>query len=80
MRTLIVVLCATMLCGCGSTISPAKLEPPAAVLMKPPAKMAEPKAGDDLVQEHTKLRRGYITETGKLRRLQRYVRTVLEGK
>jgi hypothetical protein len=78
MRTLIAVLCATMLCGCGSTLSTSQLEPPAKVLMAPSPKLADPKAGDDLVQSHVELRRNYATETGKLARLQRYVRTILQ--
>lgn len=76
MRTLIALLCATMLCGCGQTVVPSKLEPPASILLKPPAKIPDVKAGDDLVQEHLKIRRLYATETSRYRRLQAYVRTV----
>jgi hypothetical protein len=75
MRTLI-VLCCALFAGCASTVSPSQLESPAKALMIPPAKLAELKAGDDLVQRHADLRRQYSTETGKLTRLQRYVRTI----
>ncbi len=75
MRTLIVLGCA-LFAGCA--ISPTQLEPPAAILMKPPAKLAELKAGDDLVQKHADLRRSYSTETGKYARLQKYVRTIVK--
>lgn len=81
MRTPIVLLCAYLaitLAGCVSPIQPSRLEPPAQVLMQPPAKVPEVKAGDDLVQEHVKLRRSYLTETDKLSRLQRYIRTILK--
>jgi hypothetical protein len=75
MRTPIVLLFA-LLTGCAGPI-PSKIEPPAAVLLSPPAKIPDVKAGDDLVQKHVELRRLYLTESGKYRRLQRYVRTVL---
>ena len=77
MRTASVLLCAGLvLSGCG--INTAKLEPPAKVLMASPRKLPTPKAGDDLVPSHIHLRRQYATETSKYRRLQRWVRTVLE--
>jgi hypothetical protein len=65
-----------MLAGCASPI-PSKIEPPAAVLLAPPAKIPDVKAGDDLVQKHVELRRLYLTESGKYRRLQRWANTVL---
>jgi hypothetical protein len=80
MRTPIVICCAYLtiaLAGCAGSITPSQLEPPAAVLLKPPAKLSDPKAGDDLVQEHIELRRLYSSETNKYRRLQRWTRTVL---
>lgn len=83
MRTLTVLCCAylaVMIAGCSGTVSPSQLEPPAAILLKPPAKMPELKAGDDLVQRHAELRRLYSTETDKQRRLQRWVKTVLQKK
>ncbi len=75
MRTSFVLLCLCVLAGCGGTVSPSQLEPPAKVLMSPPAKLPDVKAGDDLVQSHLALRRMYATETGKYRRLQRWVKT-----
>jgi hypothetical protein len=76
MRTPFVLLCLCALAGCAGTVSPSQLEPPAAILMKPPAKLPDLKAGDDLVQKHADLRRAYSTETGKYVRLQKYVRTI----
>jgi hypothetical protein len=78
-RMLFVVVCAylsTTLVGCAGTVNPSQLEPPAKGLMVPPAKLADLKAGDDLVQRHAELRRNYSTETGKLVRLQKYVRAI----
>lgn len=78
-RTLFVLCCAylsTTLAGCAGTVSPSQLEPPAAFLLVPPKPLAQPKKGEDLVDLHRLLRRDYATETGKLRRLQRYVRTI----
>lgn len=78
MRTIIVISCALSLAGCASAVNPSKLEGPAKVLMMPPKALPELKAGDDLVQRHADLRRQYSTETDKLRRLQRWVKTVLQ--
>lgn len=83
MHRISIVCCAYLiglsaLGGCASGIVPSQLEPPAKSLLSPSPKLADPKAGDDLVQEHTRLRRIYITETGKLARLQRYVRTIIK--
>ena len=78
MRTPFVLLCLCTLAGCAGTVAPSQLEPPAAVLLKPPAKLPELKAGDDLVVKHADLRRQYATETDKQRRLQRYVKTILK--
>jgi hypothetical protein len=75
MRTPIVLLYTAFLAGCATPIP--KPEPPAAVLLKSPAPPPDIKVGDDLVELHLKLRRSYITETGKLKRLQRYVQTML---
>jgi hypothetical protein len=79
MRTAFVLLCLCVLPACAS-VSPSQLEPPAKGLMVPPAKLADLKAGDDLVQRHAELRRQYSTEVGKLTRIQRYVKTVLQKK
>ena len=76
MRTPIVLLCAClMLAGCAVAVPP--LEPPAAGLMRDPKPLPDPKAGDDVVQLYAALRRESATDKSKLRRLQRYVRTVL---
>ena len=77
MRTLI-VLCCALFAGCAGSITPSQLEPPASVLLVPPAKLPAIKAGDDLVQKHADLRRAYSTQTDRYRRLQRYVRTILK--
>ena len=73
----ILVLGAVFLSGCAATVPPSRLEPPAAHLLARPAPLKDPKAGDDLVKSHVELRRQYSTESGKLARLQRYVRTIL---
>lgn len=77
-HSLFVVCCALLLAGCANSVTPSQLEPPAKALMAPPAKLPDLKAGDDLVHEHARLRRMYSTESGKLTRLQRYVKTVLQ--
>jgi hypothetical protein len=48
--------------------------------MVPPKQIFALKAGEDLVEKDTELRRMYVTESGKLVRLQRYVKTVLQKK
>ena len=78
MRTPIVLCCACLLSACSQGLTPSQLEPPAAVLLAPSPRLADVKEGDDLVRKHVELRRAYLTETGKLRRLQRYVTTVLD--
>lgn len=80
MRTLLVVICVCctqMLAGCASQISPSQLEPPAAVLMAPPAKLAEVKEGDDAVRLLIDTRRSYASISDRHKRLQRYVKTIL---
>jgi hypothetical protein len=80
MRTPFVLLCLCVLPGCAGTINPTQLEPPAAILMKPPANLPALKAGDDLVHEHARLRRMYSSETDRQRRLQKWAKTVLQKK
>jgi hypothetical protein len=75
MRTPIVLLFA-LLTGCAG-LSPSKIEPPAAVLLSPPAKIPDVKAGDDLVQNHLHLRRQYVTLASRHKRLQKWADTVL---
>jgi hypothetical protein len=77
MRTLI-VLCCALFAGCAGSITPSQLEPPAAVLLVPPKPLAAPKPGDDLVQLYRELRRDASTDKDRLRRLQKYVRTILK--
>jgi hypothetical protein len=67
-----------MFTACTGSISPSQLEPPAKALMVPPAKLSDLKAGDDLVMKHAELRRDASTEKDRLRRLQRYVRTITQ--
>jgi hypothetical protein len=77
MRTLFVVCCAYLLAGCAGSVNPSQLEPPAAALLAHPKPLADPKAGDDLVVLHKQLRGQYATEASKLKRLQKYVRTII---
>jgi hypothetical protein len=46
--------------------------------MVPPKPMPTLKAGDDLVVKHAELRRDAATEKDRLRRLQRYVKTIVK--
>lgn len=82
MRTPFVLLCLCVLAlsGCANSVSPSGLEPPAKVLMVPPRSLPALKAGDDLVHKHAELRRMYSSETDRQRRLQRWVKTVLQKK
>jgi hypothetical protein len=59
-------------------VSPSQLEKPAAALMIPPKPFRTLKAGDDLVKEYAELRRDSATEKDRLRRLQRYVKTITQ--
>lgn len=77
MRTLI-VLCCALFAGCSGSLTPSQLEPPAAVLLVPPPRLVDYKKGDDLVQKNADLRRAYISQTDRYRRLQRWVKTVLK--
>jgi hypothetical protein len=78
MRTAFVLLCLCVLTGCASSVNPSQIEPPAKALLVPPRPLPAIKAGDDLVQKHADLRRSYSSETSKLVRLQRYVRTIVK--
>lgn len=78
MRTPIVLCCACLLSACSPSLSPSQIEPPAAVLLAPSPKLQEVKEGDDLVRKHVELRRQYLTEVGKYRRLQKWANTVLK--
>lgn len=65
------------LCGCASTPTPpSKLVRPASVLMIAPEPLPDVREGDDLAVHVATTRRMYGREASKLRRLQRYVRTV----
>jgi hypothetical protein len=75
-KTLVLGL-AIILCGCSASLSPSQLQPPAAALLVAPKPLPDVKAGDDLVQEHIKLRRMYSMEADRRARLVRYVKTVL---
>ena len=82
MRKTSVVCCAylvmiSILAGC-ATPAPSQLEPPAKALMVPPKPLQTLKAGDDLVAKHAELRRDAATEKDRLRRLQKWVKTVLK--
>lgn len=77
MKRLIVCACVAV-AGCADTapVPPSKLARPAAALMVTPEPLSQVQAGDDLYQSHARLRRSYGRETSKLKRLQRWVRTV----
>lgn len=65
------------LAGCaGSPVPPSKLEKPAAALMIEPARLPDLVAGEDIALHAVKVRKLYGHEASKLRRLQRWVRTV----
>lgn len=80
MRTAAAALLMAALAGCAGTplpIPPAKLEKPSPRVMKAPEPLPpDLKAGDDLFDEHGKLRAMYGRETGKLKALQAYVRKI----
>ena len=80
MRTAFVLVCCCVLAGCAGTVSPSQIEPPAAWLLVPPKPLAAPKKGDDLVHLHAELRRDAATDKSKLRRLQKWTKTVLQKK
>lgn len=46
--------------------------------MSPPEPLPDLKEGDDLFEEHAKLRAQYGRETGKTKGLQGYVKTILK--
>ena len=67
----------TLLCGCGGQpVPPSKLVKPADVLMVPPGQLPNIREGEDVAQHAATVRRIYGREASKLRKLQRYVRTV----
>lgn len=71
----IFIACALAGCG-GGPVPPSKLSKPAAALMVPPETLADIQAGDDLGEVVARTRRSYGREATKLRRLQRWARTV----
>lgn len=80
-RPLFVVICACvslLAAGCSGSVVPSQLEPPAAALLVPPKPLVDPKKGDDLVVLYKELRVDAAADKGKLRRLQKYVRTILK--
>lgn len=78
-RTCAIFALVCTLAGCATPQPPpSKLESPAKALMIAPEALSEIKQGDDLVSSHARLRASYGRETGKLRRLQVWVRTVLD--
>jgi len=67
-----------VLAGCAANpVPPSQIDPPSARLMALPAALPKLAEGDDLVQAHASLRASYGRETGKLRSLQGYVKTLL---
>lgn len=73
----IVLAAALTLSGCGGPqVPPSKLVRPADALMVPPAYLPDIVEGEDIGRYAGKVRGMYGKEAKKLRRLQRYVRTV----
>lgn len=73
--SLITIVCT--LGGCAtSPVPPSKLSKPASELMIAPGVLPDIFEGDDVGQHAIRVRRMYGKEATKLRRLQRYVRTV----
>ena len=66
--------------GCAPGVNPvaADLSPPRAALMVAPKQLAEVKAGEDNFQSNAQCSAEYVRESGKLKSLQNYVRTVLK--
>lgn len=77
MKTVSAALAAVFLCGCADKpVPPSRLAKPAAVLMQAPGSLPDLREGDDIGQHAVIVRKMYGKEANKLRRLQRYVRTV----
>lgn len=73
----LIILIALALAGCGgSPVPPSKLRLPAESLMVAPAALPDLAEGGDIGQHAVTIRKMYGHEASKLRRLQRYVRTV----
>ena len=66
--------------GCAPGVNPvaSDLAPPRAALMVAPKQLAAVKAGEDNFQSNAQCSAEFVRETGKLRSLQSYVRTVLK--
>ena len=66
--------------GCAPSVNPvaADLSPPRAALMVVPKALSEVKAGEDNYQSNAQCSAEYVRESGKLKSLQTYVRTVLK--
>ena len=72
-----VILSALLLAACG-TVSPkaSDLAPPSPRLMVAPKPLPDVAVGTDLYQENARCSAEHVRETGRLRSLQNYVRTV----
>ena len=74
---LALITIACTISGCStSPVPPSKLSKPASELMIAPGVLPDLFEGDDIGQHTIVVRRMYGKEATKLRRLQRYVRTV----
>lgn len=73
----LVILAALALAGC-ETVSPkaSDLAPPSKRLMVDPLPLPDVAEGRDLFSENARCSADYARETGRLRSLQKYVRTV----
>lgn len=75
---ILIGLVAIVLAGCSTVpVPPSKLVPPSARLMAPPEPLADVQAADSLYQATAVCRAEYGRETGKLKGLQTYIKTVI---
>ena len=73
---ILAIAAALSACGGPPQPPPSKLIKPASSLMVAPGALPDLMEGEDIGQHVVQVRRMYGREAGKLRRLQRYVRTV----
>jgi hypothetical protein len=82
MRTIFVLFCtcpALVFTACTGVVPAASdLQPPWARVMKAPEVLPDVPKGQDLYQSDTRCSAAYVRETGKLRSLQGWARTVLK--
>jgi hypothetical protein len=72
----VILATAFALAGCASGVG--GLAPPAPRLMTSPEPLPKNVPGEDLIQAHAELKRDYSQCSGRLKGLQRYVRTATD--